>query len=101
MLQIKDLPLELKKVAEKELGEVPESISKDVEALRSWIQQQPHLNARLDNQFLIQYLRRCRYNLEKAKKKIHLFFTLKTLFPEFSNVTDINDPKFQKMCSYG
>ncbi|KAM7345753.1 alpha-tocopherol transfer protein-like [Cochliomyia hominivorax] len=101
MTQIKALPLELQKVAEQELGEVPARISEDLQNLKLWIQQQPHLNARLDDQFLIQYLRGCKYSLEKAKAKIDLFFTLKSKFPEFSNPTDVNGAKFREMFNYG
>lgn len=101
MAYIKALPIELQKLAENELSEMPEKISKDLEVFRTWIEKQPHLNARLDNQFLIQFLRRCKYNLEKAKYKIHLYYTLKTRFPEFSNVTDVNCDQFREIHSYG
>lgn len=101
MLKIKPLPEELQKIAERELGEKPENIPKYLQLLRSWIEQQPHLNARLDEQFLVQYLRGCKYDLDKAKKKIDLFFTLKTKFPKFANATDVNESTFRKNQSYG
>lgn len=101
MTHIKPLSKELQKVAENELGEVPDKMLKDLLTLRTWIEQQPHLNARLDEQFLVQYLRGCKYNLDKAKEKIDLFYTLKTKFPEFSNATDVNDEKFKRLYNYG
>ncbi|XP_065367082.1 uncharacterized protein LOC135959887 [Calliphora vicina] len=100
MANIKSLPLELQIVAENELAEKPNRIPSDLQALRTWIEQQPHLNARLEEQFLIQYLRGCKYSLEKAKVKIDLFFTLKSKFPDFFNVTDIHEARFRKMWSY-
>lgn len=101
MARIKALPIELQQMLEKELGEIQERIPNDLQNLKTLLKQEPHLNARLDDQFLIQYLRRCKYNVQKAKKRIHLYYTLKTKFPEFSNVTDVNDPKFRKMLNYG
>lgn len=101
MANIKPLPEKLQIVAETELGEVEERIPKDLLALRTWIEQQPHLNARLDCQFLIQFLRGCKYNFEKAKEKIDLFFMLKSKFPAFSNATDVNGVKFRKLFDYG
>lgn len=100
MTNLKTLPEELQKVAENDLNEVTNRMAKDLEALRIWIEQQPHLNARLDEQFLIQYLRGCKYNFDKATKKIDLFFTLKSKYPEFANVTDVNDKKFKEIHSY-
>ncbi|XP_065368348.1 clavesin-2-like [Calliphora vicina] len=101
MARIKPLPVELQKVAETELGEKPNRIPSDLQALRTWIEQQPHLNARLEEQFLIQYLRGCKYSLEKSKQKIDLFFTLKSKFPDFFNATNVQESRFRKMYNYG
>ncbi|KAM7344980.1 alpha-tocopherol transfer protein-like [Cochliomyia hominivorax] len=101
LTKIKTLPQELQKVAEIELGEIPARIPDDLQALKIWIEQAPHLKARLDAQFLIQYLRGCKFSLEKTKSKIDLFFTLKTKFPILFNVTDINDPQFRTYFNYG
>ncbi|XP_065367084.1 alpha-tocopherol transfer protein-like [Calliphora vicina] len=101
MLHIKPLSNELQQVALNELAEVPNRIPNDLQALRTWIEQEPHLNARLEEQFLIQYLRGCKYSLERAKAKIDLFFTLKSKFPDLFNVSDVNEAKFRKINSYG
>ena len=101
MAQIKPLTKELQHVAQEELREVPDRIPEDLKILRSWIEQQPHLNARLDEQFLIQFLRGCKYDFEKAKKKIDFFYTLKTKYPTFANATEVNQDKFKKIQEYG
>lgn len=101
MISLKQLPPELQKVAETELNEVPARIPEDLLALKTWIAKQPHLNARLDDQFLIQFLRGCKYSLERAKTKIDLFFTLKSKFPALFNITDVHDKKFRKLFNYG
>lgn len=100
MAYIRALPIELQQVAAKELGEIPERIPKELQALKEWLKQQPHLNARLDDQFLIQYLRRSKYNLEKAKKKLHLLYTFKTKFPEFGNIIDVRSENFKRLHNY-
>lgn len=101
LLKLKPLPAELEKVAEIELGEIKTRIPEDLRVLKNWIEQTPHLNARLEEQFLIQFLRGCKYSLEKAKNKIDLFFTLKTKFPVLFNTTDVNDKHFRTIYNYG
>ncbi|XP_061395848.1 retinol-binding protein pinta-like [Musca vetustissima] len=99
--EIKPLPEELQKVAINELGEVPERIPEDLFAFKQWIKQQPHLKARMNDQFLVQFLRGCKYSLEKAKKKIDIFYSMKTKYPEYFNMTDVDDPLFRKLHNTG
>ncbi|XP_013105370.2 alpha-tocopherol transfer protein [Stomoxys calcitrans] len=43
----------------------------------------------MDNQFLIAFLRGCKYSLEKAKKKLDGFYTMRSNFPDlFSSFVD-------------
>uniref|UniRef100_A0A1I8M5G8 Uncharacterized protein n=1 Tax=Musca domestica TaxID=7370 RepID=A0A1I8M5G8_MUSDO len=97
--QIKPLPEELQKAAIEELGEVPERMAEDLQIFKQWIEQQPHLRARMDDQFLIQFLRGCKYSLEKAKKKIDIFYAMKTKYPEYFNLTNVDDPLFRQLHS--
>ncbi|XP_061395797.1 clavesin-2-like [Musca vetustissima] len=101
MAQIKPLTAELQKIAIDELGEVPERIPEDLLALKTWIRQQPHLRARDDDQFLIQFLRGCKYSLEKAKVKLDLYFSLRTKYPEMLAVYDVDDAKFKEVFHLG
>lgn len=78
MLKIRPLSPELAKIAKNELNEVPEKISDDVRALRTWLDTQPHLNPNLSDQFLVTFLRCCKYSLERTKQKIDAFFSIKT-----------------------
>lgn len=83
---IRPLNEELRKVAQDELNEVQSRIPEDIAALRTWIEKQPHLKARVDDQFLVAFLRGCKYSLEKAKSKLDYFYTIKTMIPElFAN----------------
>ena len=83
MLNVRKLSSELQEIANRELNETPERIQGDIEALRSWIAQNSNLKSRDDDQFLISFLRGCKFSLEKAKKKIEMFYSARTLTPEF------------------
>ncbi|TDG44545.1 hypothetical protein AWZ03_009017 [Drosophila navojoa] len=86
MAEIRPISAELRQVAETELNEVPSRLPDDLKALRDWLAKQPHLKARQDAQFLVAFLRGCKFSLEKAKSKLDYFYTLKTMMPEvFAN----------------
>lgn len=86
MAEIRPISAELRQVAETELNEVPARLPDDLKALRDWLAKQPHLKARQDAQFLVAFLRGCKFSLEKAKSKLDYFYTLKTMMPEvFAN----------------
>lgn len=93
MPNIRPLPEPLALKAQKELNEVPERIDEDLAALRTWIAKQPHLKARTDDQFLVAFLRGCKYSIERAKEKIDLYYSVRTSFKEI--MTD-RDPMSEK-----
>ncbi|XP_073813178.1 alpha-tocopherol transfer protein-like [Musca autumnalis] len=101
MLTIKPLNSHLQQIAEGELEEVAERIPNDLENFRQWIQQQQHLRAREDDQFLIQFLRGCKYNVEKAKEKFDRYYTLETKYPEIFCITNVDDVTFRTNYNLG
>ncbi|XP_065367112.1 alpha-tocopherol transfer protein-like [Calliphora vicina] len=101
MAKVRPLPPNLQKVAIEELNEDPKRLEADIESLKTWIKQQPHLNARTDDQFLLAFLRGCKFSLEKAKSKIDKYYTLRSKFPEFFTLGDVNDPKYQEIVRLG
>ncbi|KAH8372418.1 hypothetical protein KR093_011409 [Drosophila rubida] len=94
---IRPISEELQIKAKDYLNEVPERIEADLEALKTWIDQQPHLNPRTDDQFLIAFLRGCKYSLERTKAKLDRFYTLRTKYPELFNITNVDDPKLRRL----
>lgn len=97
---IRPLNGELQKVAKDELNEIECRIGEDIVALRTWIEKQHHLKARTDDQFLVSFLRGCKYSLEKAKSKVDYFYTIKTMMPEiFENLK--MDDKYINFCKTG
>ncbi|KAL9928347.1 alpha-tocopherol transfer protein-like [Glossina fuscipes fuscipes] len=101
MLQTRLLNEDLQKQANKMLNEVPARIHEDLQALRIWIQGQQHLCANIDDQFLIAFLRRSKYSLEKAKKRIYSYYSFKSKFPESFNVTNVDSPRFREIFRLG
>jgi len=101
MLNIRKLSDELQSVACEELNEVPERIPADIDALRVWLSQAPHIRSRDDDQFLVTFLRGCKYSLEKAKKKIELYYHARTNTPEFFSNRDPSDKFLQEIINLG
>lgn len=92
MPEIRELSASLAKVAADEVNEVTDRIQSDIDALRNWIKKSPHLKSRTDDQFLVAFLRGCKYSLEKAKHKLDLFYTVRTHAPELIRNRDpMND----------
>ena len=94
MVNIRPLDPALQKKAIDELNEDPERIEKDLETLREWIKKSPHIKCREDDQFLVNFLRGCKYSMEKVKQKFDLYHTLKTHVPE---LTRNRDPTSEKV----
>lgn len=79
---MRPLTAKLAEIARNDLNEIPERIEQDLIILREWIRQQRHLRARTSDEFLIAFLRRCKYSLEETKKRIDAFFSYYNIFPE-------------------
>lgn len=101
MSKIRPLPPNLQKIAIDELNEDPTRVESDIQALRTWIEQQPHLNARTDDQFLLAFLRGCKFSLEKAKKKIDKYYMLRSKFPDMFTLRDLDNPKIRSLIKMG
>lgn len=82
MPEVRNVTIELEKKAQKELGETPERIAGDLDALRTWLTKSPHIKARTDDQWLLAFLRGCKFSVERAKEKIDLFYSLRNAIPE-------------------
>ncbi|KAH8286870.1 hypothetical protein KR018_003571 [Drosophila ironensis] len=95
--QIRPLTPELQKAAFEQVKEDPQRLEGDLEAFKAWIGQQPHLNPRLDDQFLVAFLRGCKYSLERAKSKLDQYYTLRTKYPEYFTITSTTEGKFREI----
>ena len=101
MPDIRPLCPALSKLAAEELNEKTERIQNDIDTLRDWIIKTPHLKARIDDQFLVTFLRGCKYSLERAKQKLDTFYTVRTLIPELIKNRDPMNERLQAMIRLG
>ncbi|XP_073813181.1 retinol-binding protein pinta-like isoform X2 [Musca autumnalis] len=83
------------------LFEVSSRIPEDLQTFKSWIEQQPHMKARMDDQFLIQFLRGCKYSLERAKEKIDHYYTIRTKYTDKLAIFDVNNERFRQSTRLG
>lgn len=93
MANIRSLTPALQATAEQELNESKYRIPEDLLAFKNWVLKQPHLKARTDDQFLISFLRGCKYSLEKAKTKLDSFYAMRCVLPELYNNRSLDNPK--------
>ncbi|KAK9730672.1 CRAL/TRIO domain [Popillia japonica] len=98
---IRPLSKELQEKAIAELNENPSSIREDIDHIKEWLRKQPHLNPRMDDQFILTYLRGCKFSLEKTKAKLDGLYTLKPMLPEFFSNRDPFDKNIQHLLKLG
>lgn len=100
-LNIRPLSEALAKKAQVELNEVPSRLAEDVQTLKDWIAKQPHLRARTDDQFLVNFLRGSKHSLERAKEKLDLCYTMRTALPGIFTEEDPLSPKNLELIRMG
>lgn len=101
MSHIRALSPILQRKTVEELNEVPENIDTELDDLRRCIHNFPHLRARMDDQFLITFLRSSKHNIEWAMRKIEMFYTCRTSLPELMMNRDPFDPKILEIVRLG
>lgn len=99
--KIRPLPTELRLKAEEELGESPERIDTDLQALKEWITQLDYMKIRTDDQFLIGFLRSSKYSIERCKDKLELYYRRKVIAPEIFPVGKATNPKILEILRLG
>ena len=68
-----------------------EQIEKDVKKLRNWILKQTYMKSRVDDQFLLQFLRHSKFDFEKAKELILTFWTNRLDAVEYFIARNLNE----------
>ncbi|XP_049794277.1 alpha-tocopherol transfer protein-like isoform X1 [Schistocerca nitens] len=87
---------ELQAIAQKNLNEDPKRRDEDIKHIKEWLKKQPHLNARDDDQWILTFLRGCKFSLEKTKQKLDMFYTMRSALPEIFTNRDPFAPIAQK-----
>ncbi|XP_047041970.1 alpha-tocopherol transfer protein-like [Helicoverpa zea] len=97
---VRPLSAELDQKAAVELNETPKKLEDGINHLKDWINKQPHLRARTDDQWLAAFLRGCKHSLERAKEKLDLYYSLRTLSPDLFAFRP-NTPRFKELVETG
>ncbi|CAK1590112.1 unnamed protein product [Parnassius mnemosyne] len=80
-----------------ELNEKPENNARDLAHIKEWLKQEPHLPDEIDDQCIMTFLRGCKFSLEKTKRKLDMYFTMRTAVPEFFENRDVTRPELQEI----
>lgn len=82
MAGLRPLTPELAAVAVSECNEQQTERGEFIVTLQIWIGKLPYLKARTDERLLLAFLRRCRFSVEAAKRRIDNYYSLRNDFPE-------------------
>lgn len=72
-----------------------DAIDRDVAAIKKWLTTQPHLPRDMDDARLRTFLRGCKFSLEKVKKKLDMYYTMRNMCPEFFTNRDVSSPELK------
>ncbi|KAK5637981.1 hypothetical protein RI129_012276 [Pyrocoelia pectoralis] len=88
---------ELQIFIRKELNEDVDTRENMLETMKEWLAKQPHLPDTWDECRIMTFLRGCNFSLERCKKKLDLYFTMRTAAPEFFSNRNIKNPELQEI----
>ncbi|XP_049794187.1 alpha-tocopherol transfer protein-like [Schistocerca nitens] len=97
----RELSPELLARAQKELNEDPKRRDQDIQHIKDWLKKQPHIKARMDDQWLLTFLRGCKFSLERTKEKLDMYYTVRRHLPELFADRDPFSADIQKILSAG
>ncbi|KAG8226437.1 hypothetical protein J437_LFUL015105 [Ladona fulva] len=100
-MSIRPLPKDLEEVSKRELFEDPKRLGSDIQHIKEWLKKQPHIRARMDDQFIVAFLRGCKFSLERTKEKLDAYYTMKTVLKDFFGDRDPMRPEIQKVLDLG
>lgn len=88
---------EMSRMIREELNENVATRDKDLEIIKEWLSKQPHLPQYDDDRRLMTFLRGCKFSLEKCKRKLDMYFTMRAAVPEFFSNRDVTRPELQEI----
>ncbi|XP_011705810.1 PREDICTED: alpha-tocopherol transfer protein-like, partial [Wasmannia auropunctata] len=96
---LQELTSEDKKYAAKNLNESDENRENAIAEIRGWIKDE--LRIRIDNFFILRFLRVCKFNLEKTKIRMRNYYKQRSDLPEWYMNKDPFQPELQKLLDMG
>ncbi|XP_052751970.1 alpha-tocopherol transfer protein-like [Galleria mellonella] len=82
-----------------ELNEDVNTRNQDLAAIKEWLRKQPHLPDEWEDRPLMTFLRGSSFSLEKCKRKLDMYFTLRAACPEFFTNRDATSPELEEILS--
>ncbi|XP_052894549.1 alpha-tocopherol transfer protein-like [Anopheles moucheti] len=101
MAHIRPISPPLAEVAKHQLNEDATQVESHLKVIRSWLAELDLHTALIDDQFLIAFLRGCKFSLEKVKKKVLLFYQIRSDLPEVIQNRDPHDADVLKIIRMG
>jgi len=93
---------ELARAAREDLGENPTRLGEDLAAIKSWIKKSPHLHSiKQDDEFLVMFLRCCKFSLERTKEKLDFHFSVRGNLPSWFDNWDPRRPELRHIIRAG
>ncbi|KAK9880116.1 hypothetical protein WA026_008631 [Henosepilachna vigintioctopunctata] len=72
-----ELPIVVQNYAEKMLNETEVARQNGFKEIKKWAADNPHLHIRTDEKYILPFLRGCKFNLDKTKKKMENFYLMR------------------------
>lgn len=88
---------EMQAFIRKELNENVNTTESDLQHMKDWLAKQPHLPQFEDDQRIMSFLRGCKFSLEKTKRKLDMYFTMRNAIPEFFSDRDVTKPELREI----
>ncbi|XP_017785155.1 PREDICTED: uncharacterized protein LOC108568516 [Nicrophorus vespilloides] len=79
------------------LGEDAEKTKNCLKLLEEWMQKTDYMPKNYDGRILLPYLRSCKYNLEKTKRKLENYFITKATLPDLFLNPNVNRDSVDKV----
>ncbi|XP_001946172.1 alpha-tocopherol transfer protein-like [Acyrthosiphon pisum] len=89
--------VEMQRHIRTELNEDVSTREKDLEHIKEWLRMQPHLPQFQDDARIMTFLRGCKFSLEKTKRKLDMYFTMRAAVPEFFSNRDPTLPEIKEV----
>lgn len=77
------------------------SCNVDLEILKDWMEDNPDLQCKIDDHWLLVFLSSCKYNVERTKAKIEMFYLIRYVMPEIFTNRDPRLPRVQQILNLG
>ncbi|XP_061507148.1 alpha-tocopherol transfer protein [Anopheles gambiae] len=101
MSNIRPISQQLQEVAKRELNEDESQVDSHLKVIRSWLIELDLQCSLVDDQFLVAFLRGCKFSLEKVKKKILLFYQTRSELPQIIQNRDPLDSDVLRIIRMG